>query len=185
MNTTVATNETDAQRGARAMPPPPRRLEKLRPVLSTAVSRPSRKKPPKTSRAAIRHGQLLFVLLWAAGALPLGPADPITDHAPDAANSGCKKCHAGIELIREPGSEMLRQIMEGGRTRGNPAGRVVCHGGDPSITDDKEYAHGGDFYPAPASSPTPPASTTAWSTKSCSRAVGAKSRELPCSCSRR
>ena len=59
------------------------------------------------------------------------------------------KCHAGIELIREPDSEMLRQIMERGREQGDPAGCIVCHNGDPTVTDDKEKAHGGEFYPAP------------------------------------
>lgn len=46
---------------------------------------------------------------------------------------------------------MLQQIMTLGREQGDPAGCIVCHGGDPSITDDKTAAHGGDFYPAPAS----------------------------------
>ncbi len=78
-------------------------------------------------------------------------ADPVLEHFPEAAESGCMKCHAGIELIREPGSEMLRQIMERGRELGDPAGCVVCHNGDPAVTDDKAAAHGGDFYPAPAS----------------------------------
>ncbi|MCC7475918.1 MAG: cytochrome C [Pirellulales bacterium] len=78
-------------------------------------------------------------------------ADPITEHFPEAASSGCLKCHSGIELIREPGSEMLRQIMERGKALGDPAGCVVCHGGDAKVTTDKAAAHGGTFYPAPAS----------------------------------
>jgi len=53
------------------------------------------------------------------------------------------KCHAGIEPIREPGSEMLSQIMERGRFMGDPAGCVVCHGGDASVKDDKAKAHTG------------------------------------------
>ena len=81
--------------------------------------------------------------------------DPITKHYPEAANSGCMKCHAGIELIREPGSQMLEQIMALGKEMGDPAGCVVCHGGDPTETKDKQVAHSGldgqDFYPAPAS----------------------------------
>lgn len=83
-------------------------------------------------------------------------ADPITAHFPEAANSGCMKCHAGIELIREPDSQMMRQIMERGRELGDPAGCIVCHGGNPAETKDKVVAHGGpdatDFYPAPGSS---------------------------------
>ena len=68
------------------------------------------------------------------------------------------KCHAGIELIREPESEMMQQIMAKGEAMGDPAGCVVCHKGDPNETEDKTVAHGGDnstgdkFYPAPGSS---------------------------------
>ncbi len=93
----------------------------------------------------------LAVLIGAAAS-----ADPITDHFPEAANSGCMKCHAGIELIREPDSQMMQQIMNHGREIGDPAGCVVCHGGDPTETKDKVAAHGGEdsttFYPAPGSS---------------------------------
>ena len=78
-------------------------------------------------------------------------ADPITHHFPEAANSGCMKCHAGIELIREPGSQMMLQIIERGKALGDPAGCVVCHGGDPNETEDKQLAHGEKFYPAPGS----------------------------------
>lgn len=46
-------------------------------------------------------------------AVPARAADNrLIDHFPEAAKSGCMKCHAGIEPIREPGSEMLRQIMD-------------------------------------------------------------------------
>ncbi|WP_419192675.1 multiheme c-type cytochrome [Kolteria novifilia] len=82
-------------------------------------------------------------------------ADPIIKHFPEAANSGCMKCHAGIELIRDPNSPMMRQIMDRGRLLGDSAGCIVCHGGDPKETKDKTIAHGGahatDFYPAPGS----------------------------------
>lgn len=70
---------------------------------------------------------------------------------PEAAQSGCMKCHAGIEPIREPGSEMLKQIMARGKQRGDPAGCIVCHGGDPGAGDDKTKAHGGRFFPDPGS----------------------------------
>ncbi|TWT37560.1 Doubled CXXCH motif (Paired_CXXCH_1) [Posidoniimonas corsicana] len=97
-------------------------------------------------------GLLVGLLL---GGVPLGVpaahADPITDHFPEAANSGCMKCHAGVELIREPDSPMMQQIMTLGAAEGDPAGCVICHGGDPSETADKAVAHGGDFYPAPGS----------------------------------
>lgn len=78
-------------------------------------------------------------------------ADPITDHYPGAANSGCMTCHAGIELIREPGSEMLDQIMQRGTKLGDPAGCIVCHAGDPKATE-KGAAHtDGHFFPDPGS----------------------------------
>lgn len=94
---------------------------------------------------------LLIAYIVASAPSAVG-GTPVLDEYPDAANSGCMKCHAGIELIREPGSEMLRQIMERGRERGDSAGCVVCHNGNPNVTDDKAAAHGGDsFYPAPAS----------------------------------
>ncbi|TWU17825.1 hypothetical protein [Bythopirellula polymerisocia] len=41
--------------------------------------------------------------------------------------------------------------MTRGREQVDPAGCIVCHGGDPTISDDKQAAHGGQFYPAPAS----------------------------------
>lgn len=45
---------------------------------------------------------------------------------------------------------MLAQILEQGQDAGDPAGCVVCHGGDPQATD-KKVAHGGVFYPDPGS----------------------------------
>jgi len=44
--------------------------------------------------------------------------------------SGCLRCHDGIEPIRQPGSEMLEAIIEEGENLDDPAGCVVCHGGD-------------------------------------------------------
>ena len=65
--------------------------------------------------------------------------------------SGCLVCHQGIEPIRDPDSGMMRGILAIGRGRGDPAGCVVCHGGDPTATV-KETAHGGRaFYPDPGS----------------------------------
>ncbi len=95
-----------------------------------------------------------IVLLWLAFSSPLS-ADPITDHFPEAAQSGCMACHTGIELIREPDSQMMQQIMTQGQAQGDPAGCIVCHGGDPKETQDKIIAHGGEsrdnFFPAPGS----------------------------------
>ena len=76
----------------------------------------------------------------------------LVDHFPQAAESGCMKCHGDIEPIREVGSEMLNQIMARGQALGDPAGCVVCHNGDPNETQDKDAAHGGkDFFPDPGS----------------------------------
>jgi len=67
------------------------------------------------------------------------------------ATSGCMTCHEGIEPIREPESKMARQILALGADQRDPAGCVVCHGGDPQASE-KEEAHGTTaFYPAPGS----------------------------------
>ncbi len=82
-------------------------------------------------------------------------ADPVTDHFPDAAQSGCMQCHSGIELIRNADSRMMRQIMQRGLESGDPAGCVVCHGGNPKERENQDLAHAGrgntGFWPAPAS----------------------------------
>ncbi len=100
------------------------------------------------------------ILVSIAGALMLsvvGTASPagqerFLDRYPGAAQSGCLHCHGQIEPIREVGSEMLDQIMQLGASRGDPAGCVVCHNGNPNETADKDVAHGGsDFYPDPGS----------------------------------
>ena len=70
---------------------------------------------------------------------------------PNAAASGCMRCHQGIEPIREAGSEMLEEILEIGRSQGDPAGCVVCHGGDPTAEDEKTAHQGKAFYPDPGS----------------------------------
>ena len=76
-------------------------------------------------------------------------AGRLVDHFPAAAESGCMACHGEIEPIREPESEMMRQIMTAGEAIGDPAGCVVCHGGNADERKDVEVAHGGDFYPDP------------------------------------
>ena len=73
------------------------------------------------------------------------------EQSPEEQASGCLSCHAGIEPIREAGSEMLEEIVALGRAKGDPHGCVVCHGGDPTAGE-KEAAHGGSaFYPDPGS----------------------------------
>ena len=70
----------------------------------------------------------------------------------DQSTSGCLECHQGIEPIREDGSEMLGEILALGEAKGDPAGCVVCHGGDPAA-EEKEAGHQGKaFYADPGSS---------------------------------
>jgi hypothetical protein len=63
-----------------------------------------------------------------------------------APNTGCLapgKCHAGIEPIRAHDSEMAKEIYKKGKLLGDPNGCVVCHGGNPLDTPEKEIAHKG------------------------------------------
>ena len=60
----------------------------------------------------------------------------------DDAATGCLQCHQGIEPTRQPGAEMLEEILAMGRANGDPAGCIVCHGGDVKALD-KETAHQG------------------------------------------
>ncbi len=59
---------------------------------------------------------------------------------------GCLACHDGIEDIRDPSSDMMKQIQAQGEC-------TTCHGGDPDVTDDADAAHmigeEGKFYPDP------------------------------------
>ena len=78
-----------------------------------------------------------------------------------AEEKGCLGCHEGIESIREETSAMLAAIKALGKPQGDPAGCVVCHGGNPrGLTAEK--AHQGvpeqasktgpkTFYPDPGS----------------------------------
>ncbi|UCG33943.1 MAG: hypothetical protein JSU68_04760, partial [Phycisphaerales bacterium] len=74
------------------------------------------------------------------------------DRSQEPGKSGCLACHEGIEAIRDPESGMMRGILGMGRSRGDPQGCVVCHGGDPGATT-KEEAHGGGFFYADPGSP--------------------------------
>ena len=91
---------------------------------------------------------VLAFLLWAAPSLA---DNRLVTHFPEAAASGCMACHGEVEPIREVGSEMLNQIMAKGKAIGDPAGCVVCHGGDANERRDKDVAHGGQFYSDPGS----------------------------------
>jgi hypothetical protein len=65
--------------------------------------------------------------------------------------SQCASCHAGIEWIREPETSMMQRILALGQARGDPAGCVVCHGGDSKATTAGAAHAGPDFYADPAS----------------------------------
>jgi len=78
-----------------------------------------------------------------------------------AAEKGCLSCHEGIEDIMPPDSGMMMQIKAFGAQANDPAGCVVCHGGNPQGLT-KEEAHSGapdalkgrgpqEFYPDPGS----------------------------------
>ena len=54
----------------------------------------------------------------------------------------CVKCHEGIESIRDPKSDMMKQIIDLGQVAGDSGGCSVCHGGNPDAGD-KENAHKG------------------------------------------
>jgi hypothetical protein len=58
---------------------------------------------------------------------------------------GCigAKCHEGIEPIRQHTSVMAIGIYQRGAMLGDPNGCVVCHGGDPVETQEKDKAHSG------------------------------------------
>ena len=77
-----------------------------------------------------------------------------------SANTGCLSCHNGIESIREDSSGMMQLIKALSNQHGDPAGCVLCHGGDPTATE-ADKAHEGSpqslvdfkgpqtFYPDP------------------------------------
>lgn len=81
-----------------------------------------------------------------------------------AAENGCVHCHDGLAPIRAHKSGMMQAILKKAKeagAKGNDC--VVCHGGNPSVEDNKTQAHSGtlkyflshegpkDFYPYPAS----------------------------------
>ena len=78
-----------------------------------------------------------------------------------AKQKGCLSCHEGIEDIMPPNSGMMMQIKAFGAQANDPAGCVVCHGGNPQGLTPEE-AHSGapealkargpqEFYPDPGS----------------------------------
>lgn len=83
----------------------------------------------------------------------------IIKHSFPAEGKNCLTCHKGIEPIRSNESKMMQQIYKKGNKLNDPNGCVVCHGGNPNKTIDKEKAHSGapkgsklkHFTPVPAS----------------------------------
>ena len=75
-----------------------------------------------------------------------------------AENAYCLTCHQGIEPSRPLESDMMKQILDKGKVLGDPNGCVICHGGNPKETKNKELAHSGapkgnalkEFTPVPA-----------------------------------
>ena len=70
------------------------------------------------------------------------------------AAEGCLSCHEGIEDIRDPNTAMMAMIKAKGAPLGDPAGCVVCHGGDPkaalaSIMPAPEYGPAPENYARP------------------------------------
>ena len=87
------------------------------------------------------------VAMWPGGNAQAAPSGDSAVSAPSAqgpkencTNAGC---HEGIEDIRDPNSDMMRQIKAIGEC-------TACHGGNPDATTAEE-AHGpkGSFYPDP------------------------------------
>jgi hypothetical protein len=91
--------------------------------------------------ALFRIARTVLVLIPALTVLaPTGPSSAA--QRPAAGQSGCLHCHAGIEDIAPSKSPMMVQIRMVGQLRGDPAGCVVCHGGDPKA-DNVQAAHQG------------------------------------------
>ncbi len=117
----------------------------------------------KPSRPPSAHGGSLLVqaLAWVILILSAGPVSA-TEEPTGRPSSGCLRCHEGIEDIAPAKSPMMIQIRMLGQRRGDPAGCVVCHGGNPAARD-ADRAHRGapkvakhchcptpeDFYPDP------------------------------------
>ena len=93
----------------------------------------------------------LVLGVLAAAVLKTASDVPAQAPPPDEPSSGCLVCHEGIEPIRETGSRMLAEILALGTERGDPAGCVVCHGGDVTTQDQASAHRGRAFYPDPGS----------------------------------
>ena len=66
-------------------------------------------------------------------------------------SSACMECHDGVAWIRPLESEMMQEILALGRSRHDPSGCTVCHGGNPTSISQTEAHAGKNFYPDPGS----------------------------------
>ena len=67
----------------------------------------------------------------------------LKDQSFPAKGKFCLTCHKGIEPTRPIQSKMMQQILALGKEIGDPNGCVICHGGNPSETKNKDKAHHG------------------------------------------
>ena len=74
--------------------------------------------------------------------LPPGHPEICNDKFP-AEGKYCLTCHKGIEPTRPLNSPMMKRILALGDSLGDPNGCVVCHGGNPHETINKDKAHHG------------------------------------------
>ncbi|MCD8213152.1 MAG: hypothetical protein LUC34_03745 [Campylobacter sp.] len=87
----------------------------------------------------MQNFKLKFTLLLSALALNFTFAN-VDFPAPQKA---CLSCHDGIEAFTSHDSQMAQQIYALGQSVGDPNGCVVCHGGNPNVTNDANKAHNG------------------------------------------
>ncbi|WP_430811799.1 MULTISPECIES: hypothetical protein [unclassified Carboxylicivirga] len=106
--------------------------------------------------------RLAILLMMALFCISLSHAQLSTqDTAFPAPQKYCLSCHNGIEPTRPFASDMMQEILHKGAQWGDPNGCIVCHGGTPSETNNKNRAHWGaspnsgltTFTPVPAALP--------------------------------
>lgn len=88
----------------------------------------------------------MALVLVAVGLFMVSPSAMAKDAAPlpveqvvlyqEGDQEGCLACHEGIESIRPEDSDMMKDVKAKGEC-------TVCHGGDPTVTDDADAAHTG------------------------------------------
>ncbi len=107
---------------------------------------------------AARHALLAILALSALAALALATAAEAPADGTEAGSaSGCLRCHKGIEPIAPEKSPMMVQVHMLGRLRGDPAGCVVCHGGNPQARTADQAHRGAPKVSKHCQCPTPEA----------------------------